>query len=102
MVVDTSVILAIVLDEAEGETFIERILKSDAAVISAGSVVELVARDHDVAQGGSTAHDALGGDVGTLNVGVELGYDLLDAFDLDSELTHRDLLRVRQSESSSR
>jgi ribonuclease VapC len=43
MVVDTSVILAIVLDEAEAETFIERILKSDAAVISAGSVVELAA-----------------------------------------------------------
>jgi ribonuclease VapC len=43
MVVDTSVILAIVLDEAEGETFIEHILKSDAAVISAGSVIELAA-----------------------------------------------------------
>ena len=43
MVVDTSVILAIVLDEPEGATFIERILESDRALISAGSVIELAA-----------------------------------------------------------
>ncbi|MGJ3629788.1 hypothetical protein AB5I41_28605 [Sphingomonas sp. MMS24-JH45] len=43
MVVDTSVILAIVLDEAEGPFFVERILRSDRAAISAGSIVELSA-----------------------------------------------------------
>lgn len=43
MVVDTSVILAIVLDEPEGATFIDRILTSDHAAISAGSVIELAA-----------------------------------------------------------
>ncbi len=43
MVVDTSVILAIVLEEAEAATFIELILKSDGVAISAGSVMELAA-----------------------------------------------------------
>lgn len=43
MVVDTSAILAIVLEEAEAPSFVERILRSDGALISAGSVIELAA-----------------------------------------------------------